>query len=689
VQDGAGNDAAALADEPVVNRAVSGTAVKVSLTGPTTVEAGEVSSAFTLTAQDASGEPATVLQPTVFTLSSSSPGDFAFFSDAAGTTPITQATIPTGASTVTFYYRDTKAASPTLTAKWASGGEADLGSDDYGLLIVDPAEPASVILTGPNSVMVGAVAGPFTVTVLDQFGNPTPVIDNTIFGLDSKVTVSEKVASTSAGFSLALAKRLGAMLERANASAIGEFYADSAASDVISQVAIAAGNSSVNFFFRPEKPGNVEVIATRTSGDRVGAASLSQDLDVVANVTLAGPDSVDAGKVSGAFTLTTRDVDGEPTSVTMATTFELTSSSTGSVAFYSDPDGKTPITRATIAVGDSAVHFYYRDTRAALQTVHAGWASGGADLGSADAKIRVVAVPPPSPETTTITASPDSILADGKSASIVTVQLRDVFGNDLNEGGAKVTLATTTGELSALLDNGDGTYTAKLTSTWVAGSAVISGVLNGEPIVDTDTVAIAGDPSAPSGLVIDAVPDSVFVDSTMTVEVRVVDGAGAPVTDFSGKVALELVAGPDSTALADTAVVVAAEGGIARFRGLRIDQPGTGYVLQATDSAGHLAPVRSQPFTVVLMPADLQVEVVASQAEPAVGDTLTYTVAALNRGPGEARGVEITVPVPQRFDLVSAKPESGSYDAKASVWSIPRLENGGSVALVLTVVVRE
>ena len=99
--------------------------------------------------------------------------------------------------------------------------------------------------------------------------------------------------------------------------------------------------------------------------------------------------------------------------------------------------------------------------------------------------------------TSTITASPTSILADGTTTSTITVQLKDANGNNLTTSGGVVALTTTLGTLGAVTDNGDGTYTATLTSASTAGTATISGTLAGSAITDTATVAFT-DANAPA-----------------------------------------------------------------------------------------------------------------------------------------------------------------------------------------------
>ena len=100
---------------------------------------------------------------------------------------------------------------------------------------------------------------------------------------------------------------------------------------------------------------------------------------------------------------------------------------------------------------------------------------------------------------TLITASPTSIAADGSTTSTITVQLKDANGNNLPNGtGYSVALATTTGSLSIVTDNGDGTYTATLTSN-TAGTATITGSLNTFAISDNASVTLVASTNANLG----------------------------------------------------------------------------------------------------------------------------------------------------------------------------------------------
>ncbi len=81
------------------------------------------------------------------------------------------------------------------------------------------------------------------------------------------------------------------------------------------------------------------------------------------------------------------------------------------------------------------------------------------------------------------------IAADGLSSTKIKVL---VFEDGLIQkitGGDVITLTTTAGSLGTVTDNGDGTYTAELTSSMIEETAVISGTLNGNSIVLTASVS--------------------------------------------------------------------------------------------------------------------------------------------------------------------------------------------------------
>ena len=106
----------------------------------------------------------------------------------------------------------------------------------------------------------------------------------------------------------------------------------------------------------------------------------------------------------------------------------------------------------------------------------------------------------PAATTTQITADPTEILANGVSSSLIKVQLFNEKGGTLSDEGQTITLSTTAGKLGSVTDNGDGTYTAYLTSSKFVEKAVITGTLNGVDITDTAEVEFVEiiDPTNPT-----------------------------------------------------------------------------------------------------------------------------------------------------------------------------------------------
>ena len=143
-----------------------------------------------------------------------------------------------------------------------------------------------------------------------------------------------------------------------------------------------------------------------------------------------------------------------------------------------------------------------------------------------------IIVGPASPGTTTITRTNASLLADGTSATTITVTARDSNGNQLLQSGGAVTLSTTRGTLSSVTDNNNGTYTATLTSSTSPGTATISGTINGAPI--TSTASVTFSPIA-IRLALTA-PYPVLGGSPFQINVTATDAGGNTATGYTGTI---------------------------------------------------------------------------------------------------------------------------------------------------------
>ncbi|MDP6599640.1 MAG: SUMF1/EgtB/PvdO family nonheme iron enzyme, partial [Candidatus Poribacteria bacterium] len=89
------------------------------------------------------------------------------------------------------------------------------------------------------------------------------------------------------------------------------------------------------------------------------------------------------------------------------------------------------------------------------------------------------------PATINIRSSSTSLVADGSTTTSLTITLKDT--TDQNLSGQVVTLTADNGTVSAVTDNGDGTYTATYTAGSQAGTATVTAkTANGK----TDTIQI-------------------------------------------------------------------------------------------------------------------------------------------------------------------------------------------------------
>lgn len=125
--------------------------------------------------------------------------------------------------------------------------------------------------------------------------------------------------------------------------------------------------------------------------------------------------------------------------------------------------------------------------------------------------------------TSTIETQFSSLVADGVTTSVITVQLKDANGNNLTTSGGTVVLFKTHGTLGTVTDHNNGTYTATLTSATTAGEAVITGTLAGSAIADSATVTMIPGPASAAQSTLTASHSPIKLNggiSTITVTVK-------------------------------------------------------------------------------------------------------------------------------------------------------------------------
>ncbi|MFC4225382.1 Ig-like domain-containing protein, partial [Lysinibacter cavernae] len=152
------------------------------------------------------------------------------------------------------------------------------------------------------------------------------------------------------------------------------------------------------------------------------------------------------------------------------------------------------------------------------------------------------------PSASTVAATPTTVTADGVAYTTVTVSTFALSGAPITTGGANVRIDSTLGQVGEITDNGDGTYSARLSSS-VAGTAAIAATIDDVPVAGPSLTFVPGAPM--SG------PEASFV--TMTAGDNVADGVDAHTVTVAARDATgNLVSGIQNTlsAAAEAGVTV-------------------------------------------------------------------------------------------------------------------------------------
>ena len=555
---------------------------KLSITSvPATATAG---TSFTVIVKstDTYGNPVIVNPATSFTLTASGAGTL---SNNAGTIAVnaSQKTLAT--------VQYTKAESITLTATVTSG-MALAASAASSSIAVGPAAASQLLMSAPASATAGA-AVPVTVTAKDPYGNVDTNYAATV-GLTSTDTAAVLPPAHAYTGGDAGVHAFTAYLKTAGSQTITA----SDGSLSVTSGAITVSNAAASEFALTGTPaslaaggtGSVTVTAEDGYGNVdptfTGTVTFSSD-DPLASLPSAYTfTGADAGvhTFSNAYTLKTAGtrritatsgaVTGQSGGITVdpgaATTLAVSAPGsatsgvgfvatvtakdayantatgyTGTVTFSSTDGAATLPANYTFVAGDSGSHSFSVTLATSGSKTVTATDTGNGSINGTTAGI-VVGAGAASGATSTISASPTSIVANGSSTSTITVQLKDAAGTSLSAGGDTVALSTTGGTLGSVTDNHNGTYTATLTAPSSAGSATVSGTVNSGAIVSVASVTFtASGPGPASGATstISASPTSIQADgsSTSTITVQLKDASGT-----------SLVAGGDTVALSTT-----------------------------------------------------------------------------------------------------------------------------------------
>ena len=310
-------------------------------------------------------------------------------------------------------------------------------ADKWGLLTSDVDAGESTVSASPTSVDAdGTSTSTITVTAKDANSTPLPGLTVT---LDQGAGVSS----------------IGAVTD--NGDGTYDFDVTSTTAETVTYTATADGvaitqtaNVTFNTVFGPVDPGNSSVTASPTSivADGFATSTVTITARDASNNLLSGLTvSLDQG--AGASTIGAVTDNGDGTY-----DFDVTSSTAEAVTYT--------------ATADSV-----QITQTAVVTFTAGSVNAGSS---------------------TVTAAPTSVVADGTTASTVTVTAKDANDNPL--AGLTVSLDQGAGAstIGAVTDNGDGTYDFDVTSS-TAEAVTYTATADSVQITQAVLVTFTPDPS--------------------------------------------------------------------------------------------------------------------------------------------------------------------------------------------------
>ena len=524
----------------------------LSLTGtPASVTAGTPAS-VTVTAKDAFGNVATGYTGTVHFTSTDGaatlPANYTFTGGDAGVHAFSATLQTTGSRTVT--------ATDTVTATITGTSAA---------ITVNPAAATSFSLTGtPASVTAGGSAA-VTVTAKDAFGNIATGYVGTVH-----FTSTDGIATLPANYTFVAgdngAHAFSTTLKTAGSQTItATDTVTSSTNGTSPSVTVNAGAVSGAVSTAVASPTSVPADGSTTSTITVTLTDAFGNPRAGKTVTLAqtGASTISPASgpstAAGVVTFTVKDATAQTVTYTATdTTDSVTLTQTPAVAYAIGSLDHIVVSpsSATVSAGVSQSYTVeaFDATNNSLGDVTAGSSFGITPDGSctgascsasvigahtvtatyagktSNSTLTVISAPA-DPAASTISAAPGSITANGVTTSTVTVQLKDIFGNNRTSGGNIVGLSTTAGSLSAVTDNGNGTYTATLTSATTVGTATITGTLDAVAIVSTATVTFT--PGAATHYTLTgAASTTAGVAASVTVTAR--DAFGNVATGYTG-----------------------------------------------------------------------------------------------------------------------------------------------------------
>jgi len=360
----------------------------VFTTPPRTVTAGACSAVLTVQSRDSFNNPRSVTANTPVALTGAGA---TFYTDAACSMAAAQVTIGTGTDTQSFYFRGSTAG-PLLVTAAAAGLNPATQTET-----VNAAAPDRLVFTtGAQTLPAGGCSAVATVQSRDAFGN---------------------VSAPAAAQTVTLAGGAGVT-----------FYSNPTCTTAAGSVTLNGGATTTSFWFRGTQAG-ARTLSAQVTGWTAGTQGATFNAGAPTQLVFTTPArTVAAGACSAVLTVEARDAFGNTATVGVATNVSLSAMPAAGFTFHSNGACTMAAGTPQIAAGTSTASFYVRGT--AVATVAVTAAAGG--LTPANQTVTVNAAAPAAIVFTT----PARTAAAGACSQVLTVQLRDAFGNPSPAGAA-------------------------------------------------------------------------------------------------------------------------------------------------------------------------------------------------------------------------------------------------------------
>ena len=368
--------------------------------------------------------------------------------------------------------------------------------------------------------------------------------------------------------------------------------------------------------------GKVTITATDTSEtpNLSGTATLTQTGPASAVAVQLSPSVITAnGTSTSTATATVTDANGNPIP---GETIGFKSSDTGN--------------KFAAATGTTDASGSYSTTITSSTTV------GTATITAADGAISNTAPLTQTPGPASAVAvqlNPSVIPADGRSASVATATVTDAQGHRLT--GEAVTFSSSDGgeKISATTNNGNGTYSAAITSSTTVGTAMITATDSTAHVSSTPvslTQAAIPSTTTPSRTLLVTAPTTAVTNQTVTIIATVSAGPGSPV----GAVTFERAGAPITgcgivsvvpSSPSDTVVTVVCQTSFAASTSpellTAVFTPGVGSSVAGSASA---------PTSLNVAPDATATTLAVSSTNPTAGNKVTYTATVTPARSGHA-----------------------------------------------------